>query len=231
MKSVFRWIWDKGVVGTFLAGLFVLLPIVITIGICAWVGDLLASFLGTDTFVGRALKGIGLRLSENDSPIIAYLIGWGVVLVTIWLIGLVVRTFARQRLEGSLHDGINRVPIISAIYKPVSQVVGMLKGDENQDIRSMKVIFCTFGPSEGGGFLALQASAEIYNFANQDCYAVYIPTSPVPMSGGIVFVPTDSVHAVEMSVDDLMKIYFSAGVLSSQVIGDAHCVSRKPQPE
>jgi len=35
------------------------------------------------------------------------------------------------------------------------------------------------------------------------------------MSGGIVFVPTESVHAIEMSVDDLMKIYFSAGMLVS----------------
>ena len=80
----------------------------------------------------------------------------------------------------------------------------------------------TFGLSEGGGFLAMQASPETYCFAEQNCYAIYIPTSPVPMSGGIVFVPTASVHAVEMTVDDLMKIYFSAGVLSSQVIGDAY---------
>ena len=46
------------------------------------------------------------------------------------------------------------------------------------------------------------------------------------MSGGIVFVPTDAVHSVEMTVDDLMKIYFSAGVLASQVIGDAHRVAK-----
>jgi uncharacterized membrane protein len=228
MKRMFRWVWDKGVVGTFLAGLFVLLPIAITVGICAWVGDLLASFLGTDTLVGRGLKAIGLSLSESDSPLVGYVLGWVVVLATIWLIGLVVRTFARQRLESTLHNGINRVPIISAIYKPVSQVVGMLKGDESQDVRNMKVIFCTFGLAEGGGFLALQASPETYNFANQDCYAIYIPTSPVPMSGGIVFVPTPSVHPVEMSVDDLMKIYFSAGVLSSQVISDAYRTSQQP---
>ncbi|MCG8586034.1 MAG: DUF502 domain-containing protein [Pirellulales bacterium] len=227
MKSVFRWVWNTGIVGTFLAGLFVLLPIVITVGICAWVGNLLASFLGTDTLVGRGLKAIGFGVSDNDSPFLAYLFGWVVVLMTIWLIGLVVRTFARQRIENTVHGGLNRVPIINTIYKPVSQVVGMLKGDENQDIRSMKVIFCTFGLGEGGGFLALQASPEVYNFAKQDCYAIYIPTSPVPMSGGIVFVPTSSVHSVEMTVDDLMKIYFSAGVLSSQVIDDAHKTGTK----
>ena len=226
MKKLFKWLWSSGVVGTFLAGLFVLLPVVITAGICAWVAGWLTSFLGTDTLVGRGLSAIGFKLSNGESPFLAYVLGWAVVILVIWLIGLIARTVARQRLENAVHGTVNRLPIISSIYKPVSQVVGMLKGDENQDIRNMKVIFCTFGVTEGGGFLALQASPEVYRFAEQECFAIYIPTSPVPMSGGIVFVPTKSVHAVEMTVDDLMKIYFSAGVLSSQVIGDAHRVAK-----
>ena len=47
---------------------------------------------------------------------------------------------------------------------------------------------------------------------------VYLPTSPVPMSGGIIFAPVESVHKVDMKVDDLMQIYFSIGVMSPKVI-------------
>lgn len=70
----------------------------------------------------------------------------------------------------------------------------------------------------GGGFLGLQASSDTYTIGEQACRLIYIPTSPVPMSGGLVFVPQRSIRPVEMSVDDVMKIYFSLGVLSSQVI-------------
>ena len=52
----------------------------------------------------------------------------------------------------------------------------------------------------------------------QACRIVYVPTSPVPMSGGILFVPKDSMQRIDMKVDDLMQIYFSIGVMSDKVI-------------
>ena len=38
MTRAVRWLWKRGIVSTFLAGLFALLPIVITVGMMAWVG-------------------------------------------------------------------------------------------------------------------------------------------------------------------------------------------------
>ena len=47
------------------------------------------------------------------------------------------------------------------------------------------------------------------------------------MSGAVVFAAADSVQQVDMQVDDLMKIYFSIGVLSSKVIPDQYVVPLK----
>ena len=55
-------------------------------------------------------------------------------------------------------------------------------------------------------------SHETYRFGDNDFQAVYIPTSPVPMTGGLVFVPTDAITVLDMSVDKLMSIYLSMGV-------------------
>jgi uncharacterized membrane protein len=44
------------------------------------------------------------------------------------------------------------------------------------------------------------------------------------MSGAVVFAVADSVHRVDMQVDDLMKICFSIGVMSSKVIPDQYVV-------
>lgn len=226
MKRTLKWIWRRGIVSTFLTGFFVILPIVITLAIMSWVGAKLAELLGTGSLLGRALTWAGLTYFTNNETL-AYVLGWTVVILSIWLLGLFVKTTAKNKIENLFHKTISRIPIISTIYKPVSQVIGLIQNDEKSEMQSMSVVFCSFGQNQGGGFLALLASNEIYRFRDQDCHVVYIPTSPIPMSGGIVFVPIDAVLPIdEMAVDDLMKIYFSLGVLSPQVIPNQYDVSK-----
>ena len=111
---------------------------------------------------------------------------------------------------------------MKSIYGPVVQVVNLLKKDGRSDIKGMRVVYCSFGTVAGAGFLALLPSPGVFNFQGQNCHVVYIPTSPVPMSGGIVFVPTDRVTFLEMTVDDLMRIYFSLGVLAGDTIPEQY---------
>jgi len=125
---------------------------------------------------------------------------------------------AKNRAEKWIENLINRVPILKSIYGPVSQVVGMVKGGDDGQMQAMSVVFCNFGTEHGGGFLALLAGSQVYRFADQDCHLVYIPTSPVPMSGGIVFVPTQKVRPVDMDLDALMQIYFSLGVMAIKTV-------------
>jgi uncharacterized membrane protein len=68
------------------------------------------------------------------------------------------------------------------------------------------------------------ASDQVYRFNGQACHVVYVPTSPLPMSGLVVFAAVDSVRQVDMEVDDLMKICLSIGVMSSKVIPDKYVV-------
>jgi len=219
MRRAALWLWRHGIVSTFMTGLFVVLPIVVTLAIMGWAGSIVVSWLGPDSLFGRALQAIGIGLLEPEtSAWLGTLIGWAIVISAIWLIGVMVKSATRQQLEQSLHRIMERIPIISAIYKPVSQVVSMLKKDDASEMQGMTVAYCDFGEAHGGGFLALLTSQESFNFVGQDCYAVYIPTSPIPMSGGIVFVPVEKVTTLEMSVDELMQIYFSLGVMAPKVV-------------
>ena len=84
----------------------------------------------------------------------------------------------------------------------------------------MKTAFVT----GGAGFLGLLVSDQVYRFNGQACQIVYVPTSPLPMSGAVVFAAADSVHRVDMQVDDLMKICFSIGGMSSKVIPHQYVV-------
>jgi len=210
----------RGIVATFLTGLLTLLPIIITIALMAWVGSYVSAFLGPDSAVGKALRAVGLAFVTNN--IVASVLGWVVVIVAIWVFGLLVRITARSRIESCVNSLINRIPVVGGIYKSVTQVVGMLKKDDKSQMKGMPVVYCRLGKTPATGFLGLLASDRIFRFGEEDCHLVYIPTSPVPMSGGLLFAPVACVAKVEMSVDEMMKIYFSLGVLSSQVISEKY---------
>jgi uncharacterized membrane protein len=218
MSRAITWVWRRGVVSTFLAGLFFVLPILITLAIMGWAGGLLAEWLGPNSAVGHAFTAVGLKLDLVDNATIATVIGWALVLVAIWAIGVAVKTTAKHRAENLMTTVMERVPILKSIYGPVAQVVGMMKGSDESQMKSMSVVYCGFGAEHGGGFLALLAGPEIYRFTEQECHLVYIPTSPVPMSGGIVFVPKDQIQEVDMDLDQLMQIYFSLGVMATKTV-------------
>ena len=220
MNRLLRWIWRKGLVSTFMAGFFVILPIAITLGIMGYMGSLLKTWLGADSTLGSLLQRVGLNYVTNAT--LASVIGWITVLLAIWILGAIVKSAARYRFETFVHESLNQIPVISSIYGPVSKVVGMLKRDEDSEMQSMSVVYCEFGAQHGGGFLALLSSDKIYHFGGRDCYIVYIPTSPIPMSGGIVFVPVDLVQQVDMEVEHLMQIYLSLGVMSEVVIPEKY---------
>ncbi|MCE9546534.1 MAG: DUF502 domain-containing protein [Planctomycetia bacterium] len=219
MRNAVTWLWKQGVVSTFMAGLFVILPLALTMAIIGWFGSILVGWVGPDSLVGRTLESAGLSILRTEkSHAIATVIGWALVLVGIWTVGLFVKSSARQRVVETFNGWIDRIPVFNSIYRTVSQVVGMMKKDDSSAMKAMSVVFCQFGQAHGGGFLALLASPQKYQFAGQECVAVYIPTSPLPMSGGIVFVPFEKVQHLEMSVDDLMQIYFSLGMMSPKVV-------------
>lgn len=219
MKRFTSWIWRQGIVSTFMTGFFVLLPFMITLAIMGWAASWLVSLFGPGSLFGRALQVVGLHLLPAETRNwIATLLGWALVLITIWLTGVAFKSLAKHRIQKKFNHLIERIPLVSVIYKPIAQVISMLQNNDDEQMKSMGVVYCAFSDTHGGGFLALIASAQVFRFTGRDCHAIYIPTSPVPMSGGIVFVPVEKVHAVEMQVDDLMQIYFSLGVMANKIV-------------
>lgn len=155
----------------------------------------------------------------------AVVLSWVAVLLAIWLLGALLKSVGKKRIEGAFHAAMERIPLVNVLYGPVAQVVDMLQRDPTDKLQGMNVVYCAFGGEAGAGFLGLLASDQVYRFKGQSCQIVYVPTSPLLMSGLIVFAAVESVQQVDMKVDDLMKICFSIGVMSSKVIPDQYVVS------
>ena len=222
MRRAFGWFWKTGMLSTFLAGLFAVLPIVITVGIMAWVGGLLKGWLGPESLVGKALLQMGLRFVTD--PTVASVLGWIAVLLAIWFLGALLKSVGKKRIEKTFNAAVERVPLVNVLYRPVAQLVDLLQRKPTETMQGMSVVYCAFGRERGAGFLGLLVSERVYRFNGQACQIVYVPTSPVPMTGAVVFAAADCVRRVDMQVDDLMKICLSIGVMSSKVIPGEYVV-------
>ena len=94
----------------------------------------------------------------------------------------------------------------------------MLDTGGDDKLKGMSVVYCSFGGQGGVGVLALLPKQEVTMINGSEFYVVLVPQSPVPIGGGLLFMPVDSVRQVDMSVDPLMSIYVSMGVVAPSKI-------------
>ncbi|RIA56102.1 DUF502 domain-containing protein [Dichotomicrobium thermohalophilum] len=215
MWEFFRSFWRSRVTGTFLAGLIVLLPIVLTVVIIAWLVQILRDALGPGTFLGELLRRGGSALVENDT--LAFWLGVAIALIGIWVLGAIVRTEARRGVQGAIDLLFARLPLVKGIYNPVARVIRLATEKGGGDLSGMDVVAVRFGGTDGTHILALLASHDRYYIGDQRRVMVYLPTAPLPMTGGLVLVPEDHITVVpDMKVDDLLKVYFSLGALAPE---------------
>ena len=130
MRRALGWFWKTGMLSTFLAGLFAVLPIVITVGIMAWVGGVLKAWLGPESFVGKALFQLGLQFVTD--PTVASALGWVAVLLAIWLLGALLKSVGKKRIEKTFNAAVERIPLVNVLYRPVAQVVDLLQREADR---------------------------------------------------------------------------------------------------
>lgn len=200
----------------FLAGVFALLPLVITVAIIIWVTGFLAQFLGPGTLIGDAIRNLGLRFGSDEA--LAYVVGTLVVLAAVFLVGVLVQAGAKNVLQRLTHAILRRIPIVGSIYGTSQQLVALLDKKDPNQMSGMSVVFCLFGKESGTGFLALLVSPECFRIRDRDYQIVIVPTAPVPIGGGLLFVPTEAIQPANMSVDGLMSIYVSMGITAPQFL-------------
>jgi len=200
----------------FLAGLFTILPLVITVAIVIWVGEYLNGWLGPGTAIGSRLERVGLRFADSEA--LAYTIGWGIVLGAVFGLGVLVESGARRRIQGLLDAMLGRLPMLGGIYGTVRQLVGMMDTKGSPDLKGMSVVYCVFGAETGAIFLALLPTPERFRIGELDYNAIIIPSAPVPVGGSLLFVPAASVRPAGITVDAFMSIYVSMGVTGPQFL-------------
>lgn len=201
----------------FLTGLLAALPLAATVLIFVWGARVLYAWLGPGSFVGGLL--IALGLGGTGSEVVGYLLGLGIVLLAIFALGLLVQTRLRGVLGRSFNSVMQRIPLVRNVYDMIRKFVDLISQRDPSGARSMSPVWLRFGGPSGAMVLGLLSSPEPVMVGGHIYLAVLVPTAPLPVGGGLIFVPVDWVSPAEVGAEALTSIYVSMGVTAHQHLG------------
>jgi uncharacterized membrane protein len=199
----------ESLAATWLAGLLVLLPIALTLLLVGWFLQVLNRFVGPGSPVGQFFVWLGAPLA--DDSLLAYLVGTLLLFVAVYPLGLAVQAGLKQPLQRLADHTLRRIPLLGPLYDMTDKVVALLDRRQAADMRAMSPVWCFFG-GDGAAVLALAPSAESIRIESRAYRAILVPTAPVPIGGGLLYVPEEWVKPADIGIDRVMSTYVSMGL-------------------
>lgn len=193
--------------GNFLTGLVVVLPIGLTLWLIwtvtgwidGWILPLIPHRFRLDQYVGIDLRGAGVVIFLAFTV----LTGWAAK-------GLIGRTF--------LHWGerlVARMPVIRSIYSGLKQIAETVFAQSETSFNKACLLEYPRKGIWAIGFISTTAKGEIAARlpTGEPGLSVFLPTTPNPTSGFLLFLPKSEVIELEMTVEDAAKLIISAGLV------------------
>ena len=200
-----------GLRSSFLTGLVVITPIGVTIWLIwtltgwidSWVLPLIPASYNPATLI-RDLTGIEVNIRG---------IGVATFLIFTILVGWIAKGLIGRSLILWAEGLVLSIPVIRSLYSGLKQIVETVlsQGDQNFD----KAALIEY-PRKGIWaicFIASNAKGEVQASTAEDVVAVFMPTTPNPTSGFLLFVPRKDLIVLDMSVEDAAKLIISAGLV------------------
>jgi uncharacterized membrane protein len=190
---------------SFIAGLLVLLPVLVTYKILAF------AFVAVDGLFGPTINRL---LSHTIPNWNLYLPGVGIVttLLVVLGIGYFTRYLAFKRIVHWAEAGIERIPLASTIYKGVKQVVSPFT-DGTDALPFTNVVMIEY-PMPGKYSLGLLTCdrVETRPGADDDFVVVFLPSNHLHL-GYPVIMARSQVHPIDMTPEEAIKYLVSCGAV------------------
>ena len=185
----------------FIAGVVVLIPIGITVYLTLFItkisSKILPKELNPNHYLPYDIPGVEIIISI----ILITFIGW----LSLSLIG--------KKLLEIFNNILKRIPILRTIY---SAFVQMLDIFTRSDADKKNVVLVEY-PRKGSwavGFATRENKGEISKKSKQNLVNVFVPTTPNPTSGYMLYIPQKDTQETDMSIEEGLKIIISGGILA-----------------
>jgi uncharacterized membrane protein len=183
----------------FLTGIVVIAPIGVTAFVLWWI------FTRLDAILGRIFTLLGLRIP-------------GLGLLVLFLIVVGAGWIAQQAVGREFislgREWLKKFPLTRTVYTAASQIVEQVVGENRKLFKSCVLVEYPRAGCWAVGFLTATAADEINQAVREDSVAVFVPTTPNPTSGVLIFVPRSQVIQLHMTVEEGFKLVVSAGAVT-----------------
>lgn len=220
-----------GLRANFLTGLVVIAPIGLTIwliwSVVGWIDGFVLPLIPdgyTPDLLLRRLLGpwvrdlLGIDEGEIDPSFTPTSIrGVGVIIFLIFtvLVGWVAKGFIGRSFLRWAESVVEGIPVVRSIYGGVKQIAETVFNQEDTSFDKACMIEYPRKGIWAIGFISTEAKGEVAknNPAESDLISVFVPTTPNPTSGFLLFFPQDDIVELDMSVEDAAKLVISAGLV------------------
>ena len=138
------------------------------------------------------------------------LAGFILTILFISFAGMVVSNVLGKRIYSWFETVLLRIPIVSIVYRTIKQITTSLSSPNRQAFK--KVVYIEY-PRKGIWTLTM-VTGESINKTGEKYYHIFVPTTPNPTSGFMLYVPQRDTLETEISVEEGLKIIISGGMLA-----------------
>lgn len=191
----------------FLTGLVVIAPVVLTLYLIwtvitfvdAKVVPLVPALYNPATYIGKDIPGFGVVIFLIFTAIFG---------------SLTKGIFGRQLLR-FWENLIGRTPVVRSVYSGLKQIIETVLNQSNASFQNACLVQY---PREGIwaiAFISTDTRGEVdAKIPSEALLSIFLPTTPNPTSGFLLFVPREDVVILDMSVEDAAKLVISAGLVT-----------------
>lgn len=195
----------KVVRDSFIAGLALVAPLIVTIVALQFLVGWLT------TFIDPLVEETRLAQYTANIHIVAQVLAFLIVLIVIVVLGyLAQRSFGRKLFDW-IDRGFSILPLVNVIYLSVRQVSNALMEGSN---RYESVVLVEY-PRRGLytiGFVTANGPTQIEQIAGEEVYNVFLPNSPNPTAGRLVHVPAEQLQEIDVSVRQGIRLLVTMGI-------------------
>lgn len=205
--------------GNFLAGLIIIAPIGLTfyliwtvVGwIDSWVWPFVPDAYQPEQLVNRFFG------SEGGDPINVNVRGIGVVIFFVFtmLVGWIGKGLLGRSMLRFGERLVDRMPVVRSIYNGVKQIAETVFSQRDTSFDKACLIEYPRKGIWAIAFISTSAKGEVRDKlpGGDDVITVFLPTTPNPTSGFLLFLPRSDVKELDMTVEDAAKLVISAGLV------------------
>ena len=188
---------------TFVAGTIAALPIIVTYWVVKWLFGVLDGLFApiVDRAIGFHIPGVGLLIS----------------LAVFYLFGMVSANVLGRQMTGMVERFLGKLPGLRSVYTSAKQVIDTFS--QGRGKQTQPVVLVEF-PAKGHfmvGFVTHDIPAG--QIHPDGTVAVFVPTSPNPTSGALLFLAQDRVIHTSMTTEEAFKVVISGGVILPNGLG------------